>query len=115
MRLLLVLAAASLIASCGKNASTWSSPSATPGPPGSGAVQVQWTPVAVPNQAGYRVYYGTASRNYLQPFGQGLASPASTVTVTGLARAKRYFFAVTTIDSLGNESAFSQEAFVDLP
>jgi hypothetical protein len=78
-------------------------------------VLLEWNPVTDPNVSGYRVYYGTASRDYLQPLGQGVASTATTYTVTGLAGQRRYFFAVTATNTLGKESGFSDEIFVDLP
>jgi hypothetical protein len=78
-------------------------------------VRLEWNPVPDQNVTGYRVYFGTASRTYLQPLGQGLASTATTFTVTDLAGARRYFFAVTATNSLGGESGYSDEIFVDVP
>ena len=114
IHLLLPLATAVLIASCDKSpvASSSSAPSAAVT---NGAVLLQWNPVTEPNVNGYRVYYGTASRDYLQPFGQGVASTATTYTVTGLGSQRRYFFAVTATNTQGKESGFSGEIFVDLP
>lgn len=106
VRLLLPLATVVLIASCGRSAVS-SAPSAVLT---NGGVRLEWNPVT-----GYRVYYGTASGTYLQPVGQGLASTATTYTVTGLAGAHRYFFAVTATNSLGKESGYSNEVFLDLP
>ena len=76
---------------------------------------LQWNPVAEPNVSGYRVYYGTASRSYVQPSGQGLVSTDSSYTVTGLAGPRRYFFAATATSASGKESGFSDEIFLDLP
>jgi len=88
----------------------------TPAPPTTnGTVSLAWDAVTAPNLIGYRVYYGTASRTYLQPAGQGLISPTNTFTVIGLTGGTRYFFAVTATDSLGNESGFSNEVFADVP
>jgi fibronectin type 3 domain-containing protein len=118
IRLLLLLAATLLLASCGRSTPSWnlsSGPSASVNPSGSAMnVVLKWNAVAAPNLT-YRVYYGTASRSYLQPAGQGLKSATNTYTVTGLASAARYYFAVTTTDSQGNESALSSEVFVDIP
>ena len=113
VRFLLPLATVALMASCGGR-----SPVSVAGPSAvltNGAVQLAWNPVTEPNVNGYRVYYGTASRTYLQPFGQGLASTAATYTVTDLAGAHRYFFAVTATNSLGKESGYSTEASLDIP
>jgi hypothetical protein len=111
-RLLLPLATVALIASCGGRSTVSAPPSAMFT---NGAVRLEWNPVAGQNVTGYRVYYGTASRTYLQPFGQGLASTATTYTVGGLAGAQRYFFAVTATNSQGKESAYSSEASLDTP
>ena len=112
VRLLLPLATVALMASCGGRAPVSAAPSAVLA---DGAVRLAWNPVAEPNVSGYRVYYGTASRTYQQPFGQGLASSATTYTVSGLPGARRYFFAVTATNSLGKESGYSSEVFLDIP
>ena len=86
-----------------------------PTPP-SNSVTLGWDPVTFPNLSGYRVYYGTAPRTYLQSPGQGIsAGNVTTYTVTGLAGGSRYYFAVTDFDTLGNESPFSNEALTDIP
>jgi chitodextrinase len=80
-----------------------------------GTVNLAWDAVTAPNLSSYLVYYGTASGTYLQPPGQGLVSVPTTFTVAGLVGGTRYFFVVTAIDSLGNESGFSNEVFADVP
>lgn len=78
---------------------------------GTGSARVSWTPVPDSDLAGYRVYFGTTSRSYLQPRGQGLnAGLAVTFVVRDLTMGQRYFFAVTAFDSSGNESDYSEEA-----
>ena len=110
---LLLLVAVALVASCGRSAVTSSgAPSAVLS---NGAVRLQWNPVTGQNVTGYLVYYGTGSRSYLQPWGQGLDSSASSFTVTGLAGSRRYFFAVTATNAQGRESGFSDEVFLDIP
>ena len=76
------------------------------------AATLSWDPVVDdPTLAGYRVYYGIASRTYLQPAGQGLVvGNVTTYTVSGLSPAATYYFAVTAYDQSGNESVFSSEA-----
>ena|SRR5437899_4351699 len=112
VRLLLPLATVALMASCGGRSPVSPAPSAVLK---NGAVELEWNPVTEPNVNGYRVYYGTASRTYRQPFGQGLASTGATYTVTGLAGANRYFFAVTATNSLGKESGYSDEFSLNIP
>jgi fibronectin type 3 domain-containing protein len=70
-----------------------------------------WTPSVSTGVSGYRVYWGTASRSYGQAAGTG--TPVGTVagyTVTGLPLGATYYFALTTVDAVGNESALSAEA-----
>ena len=77
-------------------------------------VTLQWDSVTDPNLAGYKVYYQANSST--QPFeGTGATQGASpitfsnvtTATISGLNSANAYYFAVTTLDSSGNESAYS--------
>jgi len=63
----------------------------------------------------YRVYYGTASRTYLQSPGHGLGSGNTTYTATNLQSGKKYYFAVTAIDGTGKESAYSNEVTKTIP
>lgn len=61
--------------------------------------------------AGYRLYYGRASRSYSQ--NMTLSKKDAYVTVDNLARGA-WFFSVTTIDEKGNESAFSNEVVKEI-
>jgi fibronectin type 3 domain-containing protein len=54
---------------------------------------------------GFKVYYGTSSRNYIHVVDVG---KATTYKVTGLSPAT-YYFAVTAYDRTGNESDYSNE------
>jgi len=76
-----------------------------------------WTPPATAtNLSGYRLYYGTAPRTYLQPYGQGTdLGNVTTYTLLGLSNGTRYYFAVTAVDTLGGESPYSSEVFKDIP
>jgi fibronectin type 3 domain-containing protein len=79
-------------------------------------VTLVWDPVTDPNLAGYRIYYGTTTGNYLQPFGNGLnVNTVTTYTVTGLSRGTTYYFAATAYDSSNNESTYSNEVLKDIP
>ena len=59
--------------------------------------------------SGYRVYYGTSSRNYSQSLGGGIFVSTTNYTVSGLTVGQTYYFAVTAIDSAGVESGYSTE------
>jgi hypothetical protein len=68
-------------------------------------VNLIWDPNTEPNLVGYKLYIGAASRTY------GVNVPLGNVTtaaLTGLTPGT-YYFAVTALDSLGNESAYSNE------
>ena len=61
----------------------------------------------------YRLYYGVSSRTYSQALDAG---SSTAVSVTGLDPSRKYFFAVTALDSrTGKESAFSEELSVTMP
>ncbi|MGH3454699.1 MAG: Ig-like domain-containing protein, partial [Nocardioidaceae bacterium] len=71
-----------------------------------GQATLSWNANSEPDVAGYKVYFGQASRSY-QPaidVGDNIG-----YTVTGLQEGRLYFFAVTAYDSSGNESVFSSE------
>lgn len=73
--------------------------------PPSHSVTLAWDASPSPEVAGYRVYSGTESGNYLN----SITTPSTTVTISGLASGVTYFFAVTSYDVNGAESAFSDE------
>ena len=69
-----------------------------------------WAPSSDADLVGYRVYYGTASRTYLQARGAGISTgKTAAFTATGLQSGQRYYFSVTAYDAAGNESAYSAE------
>lgn len=71
---------------------------------------MQWNPVAAPDLAGYRVYFGTTPGIYAQARGQGVdAGVGTSLTVGKLQSGVTYYFAVTSYDVAGNESAYSSE------
>ncbi|MGA2403216.1 MAG: hypothetical protein ABSG91_16160 [Syntrophobacteraceae bacterium] len=67
--------------------------------------QLAWNQSTVPSIIGYKVYYGTHSRNY--PFVIDAGANLS-YTVTGLSGSLAYYFAVTAYTK-DTESGFSQE------
>ena len=77
-----------------------------------GSISLAWDPVGDPRLAGYKVYYGTSSRNYT---GQVDVGNATTRTVTGLTDGAKYYFAVTAYDGSRIESGFSNEVVGTVP
>ena len=99
---------AGIYASC-DNSGTGASVDAT-------SATLSWDPVSDARVTGHRVYFGTRSRDYAQANGAGLnAGGCTTYVVTGLDRGRTYYFAVTSYDSSGNESDFSNEASKTIP
>ena len=77
------------------------------GVPAKGAqVTLAWDANSEPNIAGYKVYYGTASRAYNWYFDVG---KVTTYSVTGLTDGSTYYFAATAYDTSGVESTYSSE------
>ncbi len=68
---------------------------------------VSWQPNNEKDLAGYRVYYGTASRSYGTP--EAVAKTTTCCSFDGLAKGTTYYFAVTAVDASGNESGYSAE------
>jgi fibronectin type 3 domain-containing protein len=71
-----------------------------------GSARVSWQANTEPDLQEYRVYTGTVSRTYGTPVPAG---KATSYTVNNLQEGLTYFFAVTAMDTSGNESGFSQE------
>ena len=69
-------------------------------------VTLAWDPNAEPDLAGYRVYYGTASRNYDRVMEVG---SCTSCVVTGLEQGRTYYFAATAVNTANVESDFSNE------
>ncbi len=67
--------------------------------------RLSWNANSEPELAGYKVHYGTSFRTYGTSIDVG---KKTTYTVTGLT-AGTYYFAVTAVDTAGNETGFSNE------
>jgi hypothetical protein len=76
------------------------------GDPG-GTINLDWDSSTGPNLAGYKVYYGTASRAYSNSTDVG---NVTTHAITGLTKGQTYFIAVTAYDTSHNETTYSDEA-----
>lgn len=70
-----------------------------------GSAILSWNANSESDLSGYKVYFGTSSRNYGTPTTVG---NVTTHTVSGL-NTGTYYFAVTAFDTSGNESGFSSE------
>lgn len=70
------------------------------------SVNLGWSPSAGTNVAGYDIYYGTSSGNYITAVP---VSNVTNVTIRGLTSGTTYYFAATSFDKSGNQSAFSPE------
>jgi hypothetical protein len=71
-------------------------------------IKTSWSADGAPDLAGYKIYYGTSSRNYGKVTTVG---NVTSYTLTGMSTGN-YYFAVTAYDTSGNESGFSNEASV---
>lgn len=89
-------------------------PPPPPPPPPSNTAQLTWNAPSA-SVAGYRVYYGTASNTYSQSKGNGIYVTQPAYTVNSLTSGNVYYFAVTTIDTSGRESAYSNEVSKTFP
>jgi hypothetical protein len=76
------------------------------------AIVLEWDRNAETNVAGYRAYYGRASRGYSAAVDAGNQVTAS---VDGLIPGKTYYFAVTAYTADGLESDFSDEVSYSVP
>jgi hypothetical protein len=72
-----------------------------------GSATISWKANTESDLAGYRVYYGTASRSYGPPVPVGKVTQH---TLASLTDGKTYYFGVTALDYSGNESGYSAEA-----
>ena len=78
-----------------------------------GSATLKWKPNTESDLAGYRIYYGTSSRSY-GPF-VSVDKNATQYTVENLQEGNTYYFALTAVDSSGNESGYSEEVSKTIP
>jgi hypothetical protein len=69
-------------------------------------VTLAWNANDEPDLDGYKLYYGTSSRNYTASVDAGNTTE---YTLTGLTEGTTYYFAATAYDSSDNESGYSTE------
>jgi hypothetical protein len=77
------------------------------------SVTLAWNPNTETNLAGYRLYYGTASRQYAAS--NSVPRALTTSTVTNLTSGATYYFAVTAVSLDGLESGYSDEVSYRVP
>ena len=71
-----------------------------------GTITLAWNPNKEPDLAGYKVYYGTASRKY----GPGIdIGKVTSYSLIGLLKGQKYYISVTAYNKSGRESPFSKE------
>jgi hypothetical protein len=70
-------------------------------------LSVSWAPNAESDLSGYILYWGTQSGGY--PNSQNYPKSVTSVSVEGLTRDVRYYFALTAKNTSGRESVYSQE------
>lgn len=75
-------------------------------------VTLIWNPSDDPAVVGYKIYCGTASRSYSDVVTVGNTNSA---TLSGLVVGTTYYFAASSYDGAGNESAWSDEASYTVP
>ena len=111
------LLAVLLLSGCGSGGGDESATGGTEPPTGATSTAIlAWDAVTATNLNGYRIYYGTNPGRYLQSVGQGInVGRVESYTLKGLTSGTRYYFAVTAFYTSGNESAFSNEVFKDIP
>jgi hypothetical protein len=78
----------------------------------SNSVVMSWSPSASTIAAGYKIYMGTSSGNYTQSF---TAGNVTSYTISNLSSGTKYYFTVTSYDSYGNESTYSNEVSAAIP
>lgn len=75
-------------------------------------VYLAWDPLKSAELAGYNVYYGTVSGEYLQR--RSVDKTSTTLTIRNLPAGVRYYFAVRGVNTKSEESEFSQEVAVTI-
>jgi len=77
-----------------------------------GQVTLSWDPVTQADLAGYKIYSGFSSKDYVDELNVG---NNTSWTISDLVEGETYYFATTAYDIYGNESTFSNEVFCTAP
>jgi hypothetical protein len=73
---------------------------------GGGTISLAWDANTESDVAGYKIYYGTASRSYGAPVNVG---NVTSYVLTGLTPGQVYFISATAYDTANYESGYSNE------
>ena len=76
------------------------------------SVQLSWQANPELDLQSYNVYYGTQTRSYGPPIP---VENGNSFTLSGLDEGATYFFAVSAVDTSGNESGYSEEVTKSIP
>lgn len=85
---------------------------ASPGSASAAQATVAWDPETGTSVAGYKVYWGTVSRNYSW---YADAATQTSYAVPSLSQGATYYFAATAYDAAGNQSGYSNEIAYTVP
>lgn len=80
---------------------------------GGPAVELAWSPNTETNLTGYRLYWGTNSGRYTT--NRPLPLLPTSVTASNPLPGQTFYFALTALNNLGQESDFSSEASYSIP
>ena len=76
------------------------------------SLNVAWSAVSDTNVVGYKVYYGTVSRQYTNAI---VAGNVTHISISGLEAGNTYYFAATSYNAVGWESDYSSEISFTVP
>ncbi len=123
LSVLITLLLITIIAGCGTSNQSLSTPSSSSGSGGTGGTvagtaTLSWTAPTTRSDGSslnpatdlskYRLYYGTVSRNYSQAV--DIPNPGTTIITRSVNLSSgKYYFAVTVVDTAGQESGYSTE------
>ena len=77
----------------------------------SAQITLAWDGSMEPDLGGYKVYYGTASRDYDYSLNVG---NWTSCTIASLQQGETYYFAVTAYNTEGSESGYSNEVSITI-
>jgi len=75
-------------------------------------LNVMWNGISDTNVAGYKLYYGTVSQQYTNAI---VAGNVTNTSISGISPGTTYYFAATSYNAAGWESAYSTEIAYTVP